>query len=65
MYNFDCESFVHNRDDHHFFPTAVETFGAWESIGHNFVNDNDRIISGITNNPKSISYIFQAISMAV
>ena len=35
------------------------------SIGHKFITDIGRTISGITQNPKSISFIFQAISTAV
>ena len=53
------------RDDYHFVPIAVETFGTWGSIGHKFITDIGRTISGITKNPKSTSFIFQAISMAV
>ena len=36
-------------------------FGTWGSIGHKFVNDIGRLISGITKNPMSFSYILQAI----
>ena len=53
------------RDDYHFVPIAVETFGSWGPIGHKFITDIGRTIAGITKNPKSTSYIFQAISMAV
>ena len=58
------------RDDYHFFPIAVETFGTCGSIGHKFITDIGNqcqlwTISGITKNPKSTSFIFQAISMAV
>ena len=53
------------RDDYHFVPIAVETFGSWGPIGHKFITDIGRTIAGITNNPKSTSFIFQAISMAV
>ena len=53
------------RDDYHFVPIAVETFGAWGPIGHKFITDLGRTIAGITKNPKSTSFIFQAISMAV
>jgi hypothetical protein len=53
------------RDDYHFVPIAVETFGTWGSIGHKFITEIGRTISGITKNPKSTSFIFQAISMAV
>ena len=53
------------RDDYHFVPIAVETFGSWGPIGHKFITDIGRTIAGITKNPKSTSFIFQAISMAV
>ena len=53
------------KDDYHFVPIAVETFGTWGSIGHKFITDIGRTIAEITKNPKSTSYIFQAISMAV
>ena len=53
------------RDDYHFVPIAVETFGSWGPIGHKFITDIGRTIAGITENPKSTSFIFQAISMAV
>ena len=52
------------RDDYHFVPIVVETFGTWGSIGHKFITDIGRTISGITKNLKSTSFIFQAISMA-
>jgi len=51
--------------DYHFVPIAVETFGTWGSIGHKFITDIGRTIAEITKNPKSTSFIFQAISMAV
>ena len=35
------------------------------SIGHKFITDIGRTIAEITKNPKSTSFIFQAISMAV
>ena len=47
------------RDDYHFVPIAVETFA------YKFITDIGRTIAGITKNPKSTSFIFQAISMAV
>ena len=53
------------KDDYHFVPIAVETFGTWGSIGHKFITDIGRTIAEITKNPKSTSFIFQAISMAV
>ena len=53
------------KDDYHFVPIAVETFGTWRSIGHKFITDIGRTIAEITKNPKSTSFIFQAISMAV
>ena len=53
------------RDHYHLVPIANETFGTWVSIGHKFITDIGRIIPGITKNPKSTSFIFQAISMAV
>ena len=57
---------MHLRDDFHFVPIAVETFGSWGFIGHKFIPKIGRTISEITKNPKSTSYIFQvAISMAV
>ena len=37
----------------------------WGHIGHKFITDIGRTIAGITENPKSTSFIFQAISMAV
>ena len=49
------------RDDYHFVPIAVETFGSWGPIGHKFITD----IGRTKNNPMSTSFIFQAISMAV
>jgi hypothetical protein len=53
------------RDDYRFVPIAVETFGTWGSIGYKFITEIGRTISGITKNPESTSFIFQAISMAV
>ena len=51
------------RDDYHFVPIAVET---WGFIGHTFIPEIGRTISEITKNPKSTSYTFQvAISMAI
>jgi hypothetical protein len=49
----------------HFVLIAVETFGSWGSIGHKFITEIGKTISGISKNPKSTSFIFQAISMAV
>ena len=42
-----------------------QTFGTWGPIGHKLITDIGRTIAGITKNPKSTSFIFQAISMAV
>ena len=53
------------RDDYHFVPIAVETFGTWGSIGHKFIKDIGKIITNITKEPKSTSYIFQAVSLAI
>ena len=53
------------RDDYHFIPIAVKTFGTWVSIIHKFITNIDRTISGSTKNPRLTSFIFQAISMAV
>ena len=51
------------RDDYHFAPIAVETFGTLGSIGHKFITDIGRTISGITKSPKSTSFIFQAMAV--
>merc|ERR1739840_72247 len=58
-------SYETRNNDYHFVPIAVETFGTWGSIGHKFITDIGRTIAEITKNPKSTSFIFQAISMAV
>ena len=52
-------------DKYHFVPIAVETFGTWGSIGHKFIKDIGKIIKDITREPKSTSYIFQAVSIAI
>ena len=54
---------------------AVESFGTWGSIsvmpepggpgGHKFITDIGRTISGFTKNPKSTSFILQALSIEV
>jgi FMN-dependent NADH-azoreductase len=47
------------RDNYHFVPIVVETFGSLGSIGHKFITEIGRTISGITKNPKSTSFIFK------
>ena len=46
-------------------PIAVETLGTWGLIGHKFIKGIGKKISEITKDPKSTSYIFQAISIAI
>ena len=52
-------------DDYLFVPIAVETFGTWGAIGHKFIKKIGKKITEITKEPKSTSYIFQAISIAI
>ena len=52
-------------DDYHFVPVAVETLGSWGTIGHNFIKDLGKLIRANTKEPRSTSYIFQAISIAI
>ena len=52
-------------DDYHFVPIAVETYGSWGPIGHNFIKDIGKITAAITKEPRSTSFIFQAISVAI
>ena len=46
-------------------PVAVETLGSWGTIGHNFIKDLGKLIRANTKEPKSTSYIFQEISIAI
>jgi len=46
-------------------PIAVETSGVWDTEGLNFIRKLGSKIADITKNPKSISYFFQRISIAV
>jgi len=52
-------------DDYHFIPIAVETLGTWGQIGHKFIKNIGKMITEITKEPRSTSFIFQAISIAV
>ena len=53
------------RDDYHFVPIAVETFGSWGPRGLKFVKEIGRKIQEKTGNKKATSHIIQAISMTV
>ena len=52
-------------DDYHFVPIANETFGSWGPIGHKFIKDICKLIQGISKEPRSTAFIFQAISVAI
>ena len=44
---------------------AVETPGNWGLVGHKFIQDIGKKILEITKDPKSTSYIFQAMIIAI
>ena len=52
-------------DDYHFLPIAVETLGTYGSIAHKFIKDIGRMIKNVSKEPRSTSFIFQAISIAI
>ena len=43
----------------------METYGSWGVIGHKFIKDLGKIIASITKEPRSTSFIFQSISIAI
>ena len=61
--NCTSSSFIHSRFIK--LNTLSFTLSSWGPIGHKLITDIGRTIAGITKNPKSTSFIFQAISMAV
>ena len=43
----------------------METYGSWGVIGHKFIKGLGKIIASITKEPRSTSFIFQSISIAI
>ena len=52
-------------DDYYFVHIDVEKFGSWGPIGHKFIKDIGKATKAITKEPRSTSFIFQAISVAI
>ena len=52
-------------NDYHFVLIAVETPGNWGLVGHKFIKDIGKKILEITKDPKSTSYIFQTMIIAI
>ena len=50
---------------HIFVPIAVKTSGAWCNQSALFIEDLDRRINAITNDPLETTYLFQRLSVAL
>ena len=46
-------------------PVAVESMGSWGEMGLKFIKDLGGRIADVTGEPRSTSFLFQSISMAI
>ena len=53
------------KRNHIVMPVAVETMGSWGQMGLKFIKDLGSRIADATGEPRSTSFLFQSISMAI
>ena len=53
------------KRNHIVMPVAVETMGSWDPMGLKFIKDLGSRIVDATGEPRSTSFLFQSLSMAI
>ena len=57
--------YEHLANDYEFIPISVETFGTWGESGLKFIQEVGKLIENKTQEKRSTSFLFQAISIAI